>query len=246
MRLDVVSSAWRILVGGVALAGLGACSGAAVDTNVRLPAAERPDVSPSAISKAIEVPVEAAFNYPRFSSGQEGAEARGSAVADGKAGAKCFAEVDGKGKAWGAFQLGYAFDHQSATKSHCVVRVRLTADESATAEWPKQATNGGSVDGSVNLIFFMKDSMGLTLKEESLVSSTLQKGPQTATTHHDFVFDTDLEPERGYYLVVSGRVDASSGEGTSSRVELNVSDVSMEIRWGDAAAANVQTAAQGR
>lgn len=239
-------AAWGNLVGTLALVALGACGGGGtVETNVRLPAADRPDVSPTADSKAILVPSDVAFNYPRFSSGQEGPDARGSAVAAGDAGAITRAEVNGAGKAWGGFQLGYAFDHQSARPSHCVVRVRLTAEEIAKASRPDGSPVGKSADGSANLLFFMKDSMGLTVKEESLVASSLSRGPRGATTQHDFVFDAELQPERGYYVVVSGRVDASAEADASSHMELKVSDVALEIRWEDKADGSVRAAVQG-
>lgn len=234
------ASRWVIGVG--VLVWLGGCSGGTVDTNVRLPAADRPDLTPTAASETLRIPSEVGFNYPRFSSGQEGADARGSAVKVGADGATCLAEVNGKGQAWGAFQLGYAFDNKASGVSHCVVRVRLTAEETVSAQRPAGETVGDPVDGSINLVFFMKDSMGLTVKEESLVSSSLNRGPKGATTQHDFVFEADMQPERGYYVVVSGRVDASSADGASSRVELKVSGVSMELRWHDEAAATVRAA----
>lgn len=230
----------------LACAGLGACAGGgAVETSVRLPAAERPDITPTATSEAIRVPSEVAFNYPRFSSGQEGPDARGSALASGNAGAVCFAEAKEQGKAWGSFQLGYAFDHQAKTTSHCVVRVRLTAEESVSASKPDAAAGEKTADGSVTLVFFMKDSMGLTLKEESLASSTLNRGPRGATTQHDFVFEADLQSERGYYVVVAGRVDTASVKGTASRVELKVSDVAFDIRWDGSLTGNERASAQG-
>ncbi|MCB9853640.1 MAG: hypothetical protein H6819_11135 [Phycisphaerales bacterium] len=236
---------WR-LVCVLGCAGLAACGGGGtVETSVRLPAAERPDVVPTATSEAIRVPADVAFNYPRFSSGQEGPDARGSASAAGVDGAICFAEAKGQGKAWGSFQLGYAFDHQSKSASHCVVRIRLTAAESGAASKNDGVTDGQSADGSVALVFFMKDSMGLTVKEESLAASTLNRGPREATTQHDFVFDAELQPERGYYVIVSGRVDTSSVEGTASRVELKVSDVAMDIRWDGDLTGGARAAAQG-
>ncbi len=230
----------------VACAGLGACGGGGtVETNVRLPASDRPDVTPTASSDAIRVPAGEAFNYPRFSSGQEGPDARGSAMAAGADGAVCFAEVNGEGKAWGAFQLGYAFDHQATSPSPCVVHVRLTAEEAGRSSRGEGAGADASADGAVNLVFFMKDSMGLTIKEESLVFSTLNRGPRDATTRHDFVFEADLQPERGYYVIVSGRVDASATQSATSRVDLKVSDVAMDIRWGREPTGAVRAASQG-
>ena len=196
-------------------------------------------------SLAGPVPAGEAFNYPRFSSGQEGPDARGSAMAAGMDGAVCFAEVNGDGKAWGAFQLGYAFDHQATSPSHCVVHVRLTAEEAGKSSRNDGAGEDASADGAVALVFFMKDSMGLTIKEESLVSSTLNRGPRDATTQYDFVFEADLQPERGYYVIVSGRVDASASQSATSRVDLKVSDVSMDIRWGREPGGAVRAASQG-
>ena len=234
-----------ILGSGIALGALlPGCAGGTAETNVRMPAAERPDISPSVSRGAIRIPGEVPFNYPRFSSGQEGPESRGSAVASAEAGANCVAEVKGEGKAWGSFQLGYAFDHQETKVSQCVVRVRLKAEESASAS---AATGENSVkgpEGSVNLVFFMKDSMGLTIKEESLATSTLNRGPRSATTQHDFVFDAELQPERGYYVVVSGRAEAISVAGAASRVDLKVSDVDLEIRWADAPVKSAQAETQ--
>jgi len=216
-----------------------------VATNVRLPAADRPDISPTSASRAIRVPAETPFNYPRFSSGQEGAEARGSAIAESGAGAVCSARSKGEGKAWGSFQLGYAFDHQSRTTSRCIVRVTLKAEETVATSLATGEAAAKSADGKINLVFFMKDSMGLTIKEESLVSTAAGRGPSKAMTQHDFVFDAELQPERGYYVVVSGRVDASAKPGAESRVDLKVTDVAMEIRWDDKQTATVTAGTQG-
>lgn len=218
-----------------------ACGGGGtIDTNVRLPSVDRPDIAPS--TGAIVIPAEVPFNYPKFMSGQEGKVARGASAAEGKAGATCSAESSADGKAWGAFQLGYAFDHNATGESRCTVHVRLTAKEIADSKSTAADSGLEGPKGTINLSFFMKDSTGLTIKEESLVASTLARGPREAVTTHDFVFDTALLPERGYYLIVGGRVDASTTDGADATVALTVSDISMEVRWGASTATTANVA----
>ncbi len=248
MRTDAHTSRLRRVVltlSWTSFALLAACGGGGIDTNVRMAASDRPDVSPARTAGALVIPSERAFNYPRFSSGQEGAAARGASAAEGAAGAVCSAESKGEGNAWGAFQLGYAFDHEATQPSRCTVHVRLTAKEEARSVAGDKSVGLKGPAGSINLSFFMKDSTGLTIKEESLVSSTLARGPREATTNHDFVFEAELAPERGYYIVIGGRADASTTAGSEAATRLTVSDISMTVRWITSQKGAAAAAAQG-
>lgn len=213
---------------------LGCGEGGSATTNIRLTAAERPDIAPgTATARTLRIPSETPFNYPKFTSGQEGNQARGNAVADGATGATCSAELTGEGRAWGAFQLGYGFDHQSSRESKCVVRVKLMAEESADVTAPTTSDAATTrPTGAVSLVFLLKDANGVTIKEESLVANNLRKGPNKASITHDFSFDATLLPEHGYYLVLSGRCETTSTAADSSaRLRLDVSNIAIELSW---------------
>jgi len=219
-----------VLLSGLAL-GCGEGGGAA--TSIRLTAAERPDIAPgSGTSGTLRIPGETAFNYPKFSSGQEGNDARGNAVRISDTAAACSAEVTGEGNAWGAFQLGYGFDHQSTTESKCVVRVRLSAKETAAETLPAGTDAKAKPTGLVNLVFILKDANGVTITEETLVNNSLRKGPRAASVTHDVSFDATLLPEHGYYVVLSGRSEASvKAANVATKLALEVTDISIELKW---------------
>ncbi len=225
-----------VLLSGLAL---GCAEGGGATTSIRLSAAERPDIATgNGTSGTIQIPGETAFNYPKFSSGQEGNDARGSAIRVSNTAASCSAEVKGEGKAWGAFQLGYGFDHQTKSESKCTLRVRLKSQETAEHETPSNIELKSKPTGLVNLVFILKDANGITVTEETLVSSTLRKGPRAGWASHDISFDATLLPEHGYYVVLSGRSEASANaEDVAALVALEVSDISINLKWSPAKSA---------
>ncbi len=229
-----------VLMSGLAL---GCGEGGAATTSIRLTAAERPDIAMgNGTSGTINIPGETAFNYPKFSSGQEGNDARGSAIRVSNTAASCSAEVTGEGNAWGAFQLGYGFDHQSTAESKCVIRVRLNAKETAAETLPAGAEAKIKPTGLVNLVFILKDANGVTITEETLVNNSLRKGPRAASVSHDVSFDATLLPDHGYYVVLSGRSEASvKAENVATKLALEVSDISIELKWSPTKTASTTT-----
>jgi len=225
-----------VLLSGLAL---GCAEGGGATTSIRLSAAERPDIATgNGTSGTIQIPGETAFNYPKFSSGQEGNDARGSAIRVSNTAASCSAEVTNDGKAWGAFQLGYGFDHQSATPSKCVVRVRLNTKETANEIMPENAEAVKKPTGLVSLVFILKDANGVTITEETLVTNNLRKGPRSASITHDVSFDATLLPDHGYYVVLSGRCDVLvKAEDVAANLALEVSDISIDLKWSPAKSA---------
>lgn len=224
-----------VLAGLVLLTG---CGGGGGDTNVSMAANRRPDVDEARMQKGkLALPAEAAFNYTKFTSGQEGQSARGESAGISNQGARCKAEVTDQGSAWGGFQYGYCFDNATGKALNAVVSLSLNVHRSASrseAGASPQDVGGGNC----RLIFFIKDSYGLTLLEESLVTSELGKGANDATLRITPRFDVKLEPERGYYLILAGRVDAKAPASQSASMSLEATDVAIEIDWTSAPAAS--------
>ncbi len=231
-----------VLVGAACLAG---CGGAGGDTSVSMAASRRPDVNDAGVQQGkLALPGDTAFNYTKFTSGQEGQSARGESGEIANNGARCKAAVKDKGTAWGGFQYGYCFDNATGKALNAVVSLSLNVKRAASH------TEGaaGAVEvagGNCSLIFFIKDSYGLTLMQESLVASELGKGAKDATLKITPHFDVKMEPERGYYLILSGRADAKAPASQSAAVSLEASDISIKIAWTPSESARVKTPATG-
>lgn len=211
------------------------CGGsAAVSTDVRKPAAERPDVDGAAVAAgSLSIPAKAAFNLTSVKSAQSGS-ARGSAELVAGNGARCQAESRDGGDAWGEFQLGYCFDQAAVQPLQAIVKLRLkvlasvssTASESAAAPSSKEPAQAAGT-----LVFCIKDTNGIVLKKEQLYSGDLEKGAGATNTIYERVFDVRFEPERGYYLFAAGRADTKTADAQSAACVLDVSDYSLEIDW---------------
>jgi hypothetical protein len=227
-----------VLAGVVFLTG---CGGGGGGTTVSMAASQRPDVDQARVQQGkLALPSDAAFNYTKFTSGQEGRSARGEAEAVANNGARCRAEVSDEGSAWGGFQYGYCFDNATGKALNAVVSLSLNVDRSASRS-EGAASAGEAVGGNCSLIFFIKDSYGLTLLQESLVTSALGKGAKDATLKITPQFDVKMEPERGYYLILAGRADAKAPASQAAAVSLKASDVSIEIAWTPALAGSAET-----
>jgi hypothetical protein len=220
---------------------------------IRRSAAQRPDIDKPLIGAgSLIIPSEKPFNILSFKSGQE-ADARGESRPVGQDGAACHAEARGGGSAWSEFQLGYCFDNAAGVGLQAAVKLRLTVTEarqlaaaapgsSADSERPlAQApppAAPASAAASTNLLFFIKDTNGLILKQENILAADLDKGPLGSTNTYDLVFDGRFEPERGYYLVVAGQTKVQATADQAARSSLEVSQCSLEIIWQTAAGPN--------
>lgn len=217
------------------------CSDQTAGVSVRMPADRRPDLDAKMLTRgSLTIPGDQPFNYPKFRSGQEGDAARGAAKAIGEDGAGCSAEVEGEGVAWGEFVLAYCFDNMTDKTLDAVVRAKIIVHQSVTRKG-KQDDVIGAAATKGSLIFYIEDaSAGHVLKQRQLISAEPEQGPQSSTTRHDLVFDVKLEPGRGYYLVFSGRADVRAEQGQDGGLQIEVSDVSLDIHW-QVAASSVRT-----
>jgi hypothetical protein len=217
------------------MSGCGEGDGTAV---VKRPAAERPDVDDSLAAKgSLLIPTAAPFNLTSFTSGQTGV-ARGESAAIGRDAARCSTKAEEGGSSWAEFQLGYCFDNTAGRALDASVKLKLRLNETKS----HKAADEEQTSGKSALRFLIKDSMGQTLRSEELAVSTLMKGPQSNSTTHDIVFDARFEPERGYYLVLVGRVEAQAAPGDSAGLAMDIQNVALEIDWRLAPSARAGTA----
>lgn len=206
------------------------CEGGGQGMNVRLSPAERVDIDAAAVAGTVRIPDETAFNLTSYKSGQEGLGARGEAQRVDARGAVCTAQVNGTGSAWGEFQTGYCFDNTAGKPLQAVIKLSATVLESASKKVGPVA--GDDAGGQVALTFFVKDTVGLVLRQEPLATTDLSKGARTTTNRHEMVFDITCEPGRGYYIVVAGRASANArGESSSASTRLEISGVSFQVEW---------------
>lgn len=232
-RSETISTAALTALLSVLPALSGGCGDQEAGIRVRMPASQRPDLDAKMLARGtLTIPQDKAFNYPKFRSGQEGPSARGEAEAIGNNGALCRAEVSGEGNAWGEFLLAYCFDNMTGRTLDAVIKARLTIRRTVIHDTGKddavEPTNA-----TVDLSFLVEDaSMGQVLKQEKLISGEVNLGSHLSTTHRDLVFDVKFEPNRGYYLFLSGRASVKAEHpGRTGSVLLEVKDVSFEIQW---------------
>jgi hypothetical protein len=223
------------LASAVLLVGTG-CGGGGPGTDIQRKASDRPDVTgPNASSGRFLIPAEVPFNITSFKSGQSGA-ARGTSEQIGTNGAVCRADAREGGSAWGEVQLGYCLDNATGKGLQAVAKVRVRVKGSIAAEEQIPKQNGRSV-ASNGLLFFVKDTYGLILRQEPLYSQDLEKGSGATTTSHDLAFDVRLEPDRGYYFAISGRSDAQAAPAQAVNCSLEVSEFGIELSWQPVSAA---------
>ena len=147
----------------------------------------------------------------------------------------CKAEASDGGSAWGEFHLGYTFDNQSGAVLDGAVKLRIKANQKRTLEHAPDETVADSSVASISLKFFIKDTNGQTIRGEDLLVGSDQKGPATASLAQDLAFDARFEPDRGYYLVLSGRAETQTGKAHTASAALEISGLVMEITWKPAA-----------
>lgn len=214
---------------GTAPLWLAGCGGADAGTDIRMAEPDRPDLDKQQSDEGhLVIPTDVPFNYPRFRRGAEGVTARGDAQPIGANGAKCRAEVSGEGSAWGAFQLGYGFDNMTADAMAAVVKLALQTRQSTGSL--TDGTARGTATGTLS--FFIKDAYtGEVLRKEVLASIDLSKGSTSSTASPEYVFDLRLKPQRGYYLVLSGRAEVRADSGESAQVSLAAEGVVVDLTW---------------
>ncbi len=217
-----------ILVLGV-VAGCG--GGGDVGMRARKSAAERPDVDRQMASKgALAIPGDAAFNLTSVQSGQTG-DARGQAEMGGHDGISCRVEARSGGSAWGEFQLGYCFDNTAESALDATVKVRLTVSESTKTEQVGELGEDEASTAKSVLTFFIKDTNGLVLRRESLVSDEPEQGSAATSLVHELAYEARFEAGRGYYLVIAGRAEVQAAASQSVGRTLEVTGCSMELAW---------------
>lgn len=212
-------------------AGCGGNGGVAMD--VKTPASRRPDIDGTLAARGtLSIPVDAAFNYTSYRSGRSGQSgmARGDSEVH-RDGASCRAKAGDGGSAWGAFQLGYCFDNTADVPLDAAVRLRLTAAETASREKAGTPPDDAITTANSTLTFFIKDTNGVVLKQEDLLSNDLDGGPDASSMTHDLVFDARFAPDRGYYLVLAGRTEVKTEVSQSVATSLSVSRCSIDIEW---------------
>lgn len=208
------------------------CAGGAADINVRVAEADRPDIDGTIVAMGRRaIPKDHAFNIVKFASGQDGRASQGISKSVEGNGGLCEAKVEGEGTAWGEFQLGYTFDNTSGQIVHAAIRLNITVDGRLAHE--SNTPNSKSIpSGTASLTFVVKDTLGVAIRQETLYTAEIGTGAKEENRKHDVVFEALLEPNRGYYVVIAGRVDAAAlGPDQKCSVAIEASDISIEIDW---------------
>ena len=233
---EIARCAGTLLTAVAAFHAAGCSGGGSIGLDVKKPAAERPDITPgTAAAGRLVMPGETAFNLTSFKSGQVG-PARGASDPAGSNGAVCRAEARDGGSAWGEVQIGYCLDNAAGRPLLAVAKVKVRVKGSISAE-PTAPPQSSRSTASNNLVFLIKDTYGLVLKQEQLFTQDLERGAGATTAAHDLVFEVRLEPDRGYYFLLAGRSDVQAAESQSVTSALEAADYALELSWHDAPAA---------
>lgn len=218
----------------IGLAGMhlavGCSSSGSADVNVRVAEKDRPDWDTAAVASGRRtIPTSEPFNITKFTSGQDGADARGSSGRFDPNGAICTAAVSGEGTAWGAFQIGYAFDNMTGRSLSVTIRLKLDVN-STLRHVMKSASEQIDQAGTASIHFVLKDSLGVVIRQETLHTASIGSGSTEESRKYDLIFESKLEPNRGYYLVLAGRADVTSPpKGSEVSVEVRAANVEFDI-----------------
>lgn len=220
--------------------GCGGGGANAINLEVRTPASKRPDIDLAKSPDIIKIPGQAEFNFQSFRKQAWGPEGTGHCFAKpvGKNGAICHASASDTTGAWSEFQFGYCFDNTSTSPLDGVVKLHLKMRESVANETSEKAPAAEAPDDDLEtpqpvatgaLSFFIKDTNGRLIRREDLLATTLSKGPSSNSQARELVFDARLEPNTGYYFVLAARADVTAIKNGRSSIEVEVSDVSLEL-----------------
>lgn len=219
-----------VLTGLTVWSGCG--GGGGPEVSIRVAEKDRPDIAAGSTSTGKRsIPADAPLNVMKFTSGQEGESARGFSGADERQGATCHAEVTGVGSAWGAFQIGYTFDNMTGKALLATFRLKLNVEGALSHSSPPDGDPYDTPTGSAMASLILKDTLGVVVRQETIYSAALNTGAKASSRGHDVVFEARLEPGRGYYLVVTGRSEATCREGQTARVELAATNLNFDIAW---------------
>lgn len=218
-----------IVLAGLQLAA-GCSSGGGADVNVRVAEKDRPDWDAATVAAGRRtIPAGEPFNIAKYTSGQDGANAQGNSGRFDPNGAICSAEVTGEGTAWGAFQMGYTFDNMTGRPLAATIRLKLDVD-SALRQARKYADDRVDQSGAASVHFVLKDSLGVVVRQETLHAASIGSASTEESRKFDLIFESRLEPSRGYYLVIAGRADVtSSPKGENISADVRVTNVEFDI-----------------
>lgn len=178
----------------------------------------------------IHVPANDPFNvvYPHS---REDAAGRAEATANASGTALCHATCDGAGAAESGFQLGYKFDLGRGRA------VDVMATLTVRGECRVNSTDADARSSiATELWVFVKDTRGAVLHKETLLGDAegaLRRGVNIHTS-----FPLTLAPETGYYVILSGRVQASAAQKQRMDAALEIASASIDIVPRSAAASH--------
>ncbi len=156
-----------------------------------------------------------------------GASGKANPLADATPTGTAFCRADGEngGASWAECQLGHGIDNETGRAVQA--EVRMTIDY----EYACKATDGGT--GKTTALFaikaFVKSTDGKVLRTLPLASHTSDDGAIRWSGTERTITELTMQPNLGYYIVVSARADATSGEKGACQAEVKVKSLAMEI-----------------
>lgn len=169
----------------------------------------------------IRIPADMPFNVAFPNSTQSGGgRAEASAKPDGTA--RCTVECSGEGAASSGFQLGHKFTVSDDPGAECIVTLSIDGKCSINSA-DAAADSAISTDAWV----FVKDSNGAVLHKETLLTDT--GGAMSRALAVRTSFTVKFSPNNDYYLLLAGRVQATTREQKSLRASLDIDKTSFEL-----------------
>ncbi len=205
------------------------CGGGDFGTDVSLPPAERHTLT-SAIQPGttIRLPKSKPFNiHDKSWNATPGQDGTANAVADAspKGTASCKADAANGGSATAMFQLGHCIDNDSGKPMTVEVRMAIDYEHACQAkgEDPKNTANYA-------IKVFVKDTAGRVQQTLPLATHTTEDGRVQWSGTERTITEFTMRPKLGYYVVLTGRAQATSTAGASASAEVTVKSFTLDLR----------------
>ena len=206
------------------------CGGGGMAYDFGVPTEERAVLSSAEVGeKILRLPADGRFNITDKTSQQtpgRSGTARGESDAAGEGTALCRAKVTNGGSASAAFQLGHCIENRG--EQAVMAEAVFTCEYEISAEQtdgPEKPTVSSYAMG-----LYVNDTDGRLLKQVPVETSSADGGPTSGTGRLLKEFRVRLEPKRVYNFVLTGKVDAKTGERGLAHLGIDVKSLQLTVR----------------
>ena len=204
----------------------GGCGGAGgYGEGVSIPQTRQQQLSGAASeSVTLSFPTNAEFNVTEAQRHSTG-DGRSESFARPDGTAQCQASIDGKGTAWGEFQVGHIIKNDTTKPIETDIRFDCEYEYAVNAKG-----NGTFHPEMIGLKMYIQDSNRHVLKRVPLVSNDSPLGASEQSGQQSPTFHLTMEPGLAYQFILAGRVEVSADDSAQDiEARIEVKSFSIEV-----------------